>query len=64
MFFKGEFIGGYDILVDMHQTGELKKELESIGIKPKLEDKTEWILLNFNLIYDYNSLLSIYVTFN
>ncbi len=41
VFFKGEFIGGYDILLDMHQTGELKKELESIGFKSKLEDKTD-----------------------
>jgi monothiol glutaredoxin len=41
VFFKGEFIGGYDILLDMHQTGELKKELESIGLNSKVEDNTD-----------------------
>ena len=34
----GEFIGGYDIMLDMHQTGELIKELEKIGIKSKLSE--------------------------
>lgn len=37
VFFKGEFVGGYDILLDMHQTGELKKELEALGLDSKLE---------------------------
>jgi monothiol glutaredoxin len=41
VYFNGEFIGGYDILLDMHKTGELIKELEQIGIKSNLADKNE-----------------------
>ena len=45
VFFKGEFIGGCDILLQMHQSGELVEELEKIGIKSALlaqaEDKKE-----------------------
>ena len=36
VFFKGEFIGGCDILLQMHQSGELIEELEKIGIKSAL----------------------------
>ena len=43
VYFKGEFIGGCDILLQMHQSGELIEELEKIGIKSALltaeEDK-------------------------
>ena len=47
IYFKGEFIGGCDILLQMHQSGELIEELEKIGIKSALltaeenKDKTE-----------------------
>lgn len=47
IFFKGEFIGGCDILLQMHQSGDLIEELEKIGIKSALltaeenKDKTE-----------------------
>ena len=45
VYFKGEFIGGCDILLQMHQSGELVEELEKIGIKSALlaqaEDKKE-----------------------
>ena len=36
MFFDGEFVGGCDILLQMHQSGELVEELEKIGIKSAL----------------------------
>ena len=43
VYFKGEFIGGCDILLQMHQSGELVEELQKIGIKSALlaqeEDK-------------------------
>lgn len=38
VFFKGEFIGGCDILLEMHRGGELIDELKKIGIKSKLEE--------------------------
>ena len=36
VYLKGEFIGGCDILLQMHQNGELIEELEKIGIKSAL----------------------------
>ena len=36
IFIKGDFIGGCDILLSMHQNGELIEELEKIGIKSAL----------------------------
>merc|ERR1711983_300545 len=36
VFFKGEFIGGCDILLQMHQSGELIEELQKIGITSAL----------------------------
>jgi len=36
IFFEGEFVGGCDILLEMHRNGELVEELEKIGIKSKL----------------------------
>lgn len=39
VFFKGEFIGGCDILLEMHRGGELIDELSKIGIKSKLEEE-------------------------
>merc|ERR1711893_376261 len=48
VFFKGEFIGGCDILLQMHQSGELVEELQKIGIKSALltaeesDDKKPW----------------------
>lgn len=38
VYFKGEFVGGCDILLEMHKSGELIKELEKIGIKSKLAE--------------------------
>ena len=36
IYFKGEFIGGCDILLQMHQSGELIEELQKIGITSAL----------------------------
>ena len=43
IYFKGEFIGGCDILLQMHQSGELIEELQKIGITSALlsEDAPE-----------------------
>lgn len=41
IFFKGEFIGGCDILLEMHRSGELVDELKKIGIKSKLDDEDD-----------------------
>jgi len=41
VYFEGEFIGGCDILLQMHQSGELIEELEKIGIKSALLDEEQ-----------------------
>lgn len=41
IYFNGEFIGGCDILLEMHRSGELVDELKKIGIKSKLEDEDD-----------------------
>ncbi|CAF0920828.1 unnamed protein product [Rotaria sp. Silwood1] len=38
VYFNGEFVGGCDILLHMHQSGELVEELKKIGIQSKLSD--------------------------
>ncbi|KAE8674084.1 Monothiol glutaredoxin-S1 [Hibiscus syriacus] len=37
IFIKGEFIGGSDIILNMHQNGELKEKLKDISGNPKPE---------------------------
>jgi monothiol glutaredoxin len=39
VFIGGEFIGGCDIMLQMHQNGELVEELRKAGIKSALLDK-------------------------
>ena len=34
----GEFIGGCDIMMDMHKNGELIEELKKVGIRSALLD--------------------------
>ena len=41
VYFEGEFIGGCDILLQMHQSGEIIEELEKIGIKSALLDEEQ-----------------------
>lgn len=37
IFIKGEFIGGSDIILNMHQSGELKDKLQDVAANPKSE---------------------------
>ena len=39
VYLKGEFVGGCDILLQMHQSGELIEELEKVGIKSALANE-------------------------
>ena len=39
VYFDGDFIGGCDILLQMHQSGDLVNELKNIGIRSALLDK-------------------------
>lgn len=38
VFIDGEFVGGCDIILQMHQNGELVDELQKVGIKSTLLD--------------------------
>ncbi|XP_071962179.1 glutaredoxin-related protein 5, mitochondrial-like [Antedon mediterranea] len=39
VYMDGEFLGGCDIMLQMHQNGELIEELQKIGIRSALIDK-------------------------
>jgi len=39
VYINGDFVGGCDIMIDMHQKGELIEELQKIGIRSALLDK-------------------------
>uniref|UniRef100_A0A8D8UHQ9 Glutaredoxin-related protein 5, mitochondrial n=1 Tax=Cacopsylla melanoneura TaxID=428564 RepID=A0A8D8UHQ9_9HEMI len=41
VFINGEFIGGCDILLKLHQSGELVDELEKVDIHSALKDNTD-----------------------
>ncbi|EIN03909.1 glutaredoxin-like protein [Punctularia strigosozonata HHB-11173 SS5] len=41
LYINGEFIGGCDILLGMHQSGELENLLEKENIIPKIEEEKE-----------------------
>lgn len=38
VYFNGEFVGGCDILLQMHQNGDLVEELKKLGIHSALLD--------------------------
>lgn len=38
VYFNGEFVGGCDILLQMHQNGDLVEELKKLGINSALLD--------------------------
>lgn len=38
MYFNGEFVGGCDILLQMHQNGDLVDELKKLGIRSAVLD--------------------------
>ncbi|XP_065562708.1 glutaredoxin-related protein 5, mitochondrial-like [Artemia franciscana] len=39
IYIGGEFVGGCDIMIQMHQSGDLIEELEKVGIKSKLVEE-------------------------
>ena len=41
IYMNGEFIGGCDILLKMHQSGQLIETLKDIGIKSALEPENK-----------------------
>ncbi|XP_066156243.1 glutaredoxin-related protein 5, mitochondrial [Euwallacea fornicatus] len=41
VFINGEFVGGCDIMLQLHQSGDLIEELEKVGIKSALLDKSK-----------------------
>ncbi|KAK7104334.1 hypothetical protein V1264_019072 [Littorina saxatilis] len=41
IFMNGEFLGGCDIMMDMHKNGELIEELKKAGIRSALLEKAE-----------------------
>lgn len=41
LYINGEFIGGCDILLNMHQNGELIETLEKVGIDSALKQSSK-----------------------
>lgn len=41
IFIDGEFVGGCDIMLQMHQNGELIEELKKVGITSALLENSE-----------------------
>lgn len=41
VFINGEFVGGCDLILEMHKNGELVDELQKVGIKSALLDKKD-----------------------
>lgn len=41
VYLNGEFVGGCDILLQMHQNGDLVEELKKLGIRSALLDDTQ-----------------------
>lgn len=41
VFINGEFVGGCDILLEMHKNGELVAELKKVGITSAMLEKEE-----------------------
>ena len=41
LYVNGDFVGGCDIVMNMHQSGELEKVLESAGVLVPAEEPTE-----------------------
>merc|ERR1719471_1950399 len=39
IYFDGEFVGGCDIMFEMHKNGELVEELKKLGIRSAVLDK-------------------------
>ena len=41
LYVNGEFVGGCDIVMNMHQSGELEKMLESAGVLVPIENEED-----------------------
>lgn len=41
VFINGEFVGGCDLMLEMHKNGEFVDELQKVGIKSALLDKKD-----------------------
>ena len=41
VYMNGEFIGGCDIMMDMHKNGDLIEELGKVGIRSTVLDKAK-----------------------
>ena len=41
LYVNGEFVGGCDIVMNMHQSGELEKVLESAGVLVPIEEEED-----------------------
>jgi hypothetical protein len=41
LYVKGEFVGGCDIVLNMHQSGDLEKVLEGAGVLVPIEEEAE-----------------------
>ena len=41
VYIDGQFVGGCDILLELHKSGELISVLQNIGVKSALADKKE-----------------------
>ena len=41
VYMNGEFIGGCDIMLDMHKNGDLIEELGKVGIRSTVLDKAK-----------------------
>lgn len=41
VYLNGEFVGGCDILLQMHQNGDLVEELRKLGIRSALLDEKQ-----------------------
>ena len=39
VYIGGEFVGGCDIMIQLHQEGELIEELEKVGLKSALNEQ-------------------------
>ena len=54
MFFEGEFVGGCDIMMQMHKSGDLIDELKKLDIRSALldaptEDPAKWAMAMLHL---------------
>lgn len=70
IFIDGEFVGGCDIMLQMHQNGELIEELKKVGITSTLlensetKEKTKWAAITFLGVKYTLTIAFLYFIFN